>query len=142
MPCSAMTSWKPAPAICAQAARAVAHVLERRRRAGRILEIISPAGFERFFAELVAMGGVAETDEQALTELCARYELEMRPETVPGLVERFGLRFPATRLREPSEGREPAQSAGVSFSIAVVAAQLPRSRARARTRSRGPRSRS
>ena len=40
------------------------------------------------------MGGVAETDEQALTELCARYELEMRPETVPGLVERFGLRFP------------------------------------------------
>ncbi len=60
----------------------------------RILEIISPAGFERFFAELVAMGGVAEADEQALTELCARYELEMRPDTVPGLVERFGLRFP------------------------------------------------
>ena len=60
----------------------------------RILEIISPAGFERFFAELVAMGGVLEAGEQALTELCARYELEMRPDTVPGLVERFGLRFP------------------------------------------------
>ncbi len=60
----------------------------------RILEIISPAGFERFFAELVAMGGVLEADEQVLTELCTRYALEMRPDTVPGLVERFGLRFP------------------------------------------------
>ncbi len=60
----------------------------------RILEIISPAGFERFFAELVDMGGVLNAGEQALTELCVRYELEMRPETVPGLVERFGLRFP------------------------------------------------
>ena len=60
----------------------------------RILEIISPAGFERFFAELVAMGGVLEADEQALSELCTRYALEMRPDTVPGLVERFGLRFP------------------------------------------------
>ena len=28
----------------------------------RILEIISPAGFERFFEELVGMGGVAEAD--------------------------------------------------------------------------------
>lgn len=26
--------------------------------------------------------------------LCARYELEMNPESVPGLVERFDLRFP------------------------------------------------
>ena len=60
----------------------------------RILEIISPAGFERFFAELVDMGGVLNAGEQALTELCMRYELEMRPETIPGLVERFGLRFP------------------------------------------------
>ena len=60
----------------------------------RILEIISPAGFERFFAELVDMGGVLNAGEQALTELCVRYELEMRPETVPALVERFGLRFP------------------------------------------------
>jgi hypothetical protein len=27
-------------------------------------------------------------------ELCARYELEMQPDSVPGLVERFGLKFP------------------------------------------------
>jgi mannose-6-phosphate isomerase-like protein (cupin superfamily) len=60
----------------------------------RIIEIISPAGFEKFFEELVDMGGVAETSPEALALLCARYELEMAPETVPSLVERFGVRFP------------------------------------------------
>jgi mannose-6-phosphate isomerase-like protein (cupin superfamily) len=60
----------------------------------RILEIISPAGFERFFKELSDMGGVAEADPDTLTDLCARYGLEMQPDTVPGLVERFGVVFP------------------------------------------------
>jgi mannose-6-phosphate isomerase-like protein (cupin superfamily) len=60
----------------------------------RILEIISPAGFERFFAELVDLGGVAGASPQILADLCARYGLEMDPQSVPGLVERFGLRFP------------------------------------------------
>jgi quercetin dioxygenase-like cupin family protein len=60
----------------------------------RILEIISPAGFENFFAELVDMGGVAQAEQQTLIDLCARYEFEMDPDSVPGLVERFGLQFP------------------------------------------------
>jgi mannose-6-phosphate isomerase-like protein (cupin superfamily) len=60
----------------------------------RILEIISPAGFERFFDELVDLGGVTQTEPHTLADLCARYELEMDPESVPGLVERFQLRFP------------------------------------------------
>jgi hypothetical protein len=47
-----------------------------------------------FFAELVDLGGVTNVDPQELADLCARYELEMDPESVPGLVERFGLRFP------------------------------------------------
>src|SRR3954464_2374889 len=59
----------------------------------RILEIIAPAGFEHFFRELVEMGGVLEADEAALAELNERYGLEMRPETVPGLLERFGLQM-------------------------------------------------
>jgi quercetin dioxygenase-like cupin family protein len=63
----------------------------------RILEIIAPAGFERFFAELVDLGGVTKADRQALADLCARYELELDPESIPGLVERFDLRFPASR---------------------------------------------
>ena len=48
-----------------QAPQPVAHVLERRRRAGRILEIIAPAGFEHFFKELVDMGGVAQADPRS-----------------------------------------------------------------------------
>ena len=60
----------------------------------RILEIISPAGFERLFAELVDLGGVTQAEPQALADLSARYELEMDPASIPGLVERFDLRLP------------------------------------------------
>ena len=60
----------------------------------RILEIISPAGFERFFGELVDLGGVTRAEPRILADLCARYGLEMDPGSVPGLVERFDLRFP------------------------------------------------
>jgi len=60
----------------------------------RILEIISPAGFERFFAELVDLGGVTNASPDRLGALCDRYALEMDPDSVPDLVQRFGLRFP------------------------------------------------
>ena len=59
----------------------------------RLLEIISPAGFERFFEELVDLGGVAQADPETMGALCARYELEMDPDSVPGLLERFGVRL-------------------------------------------------
>ena len=58
----------------------------------RILEIISPAGFERFFRELSDMGGVVNASPEVLLQLTEKYGLEMQPETVPGLLERFGLR--------------------------------------------------
>jgi mannose-6-phosphate isomerase-like protein (cupin superfamily) len=64
----------------------------------RILEIISPAGFERFFEELSDMGGVTATSPETLSELCARYELEMQPDSVPELLQRFDLRFPGERI--------------------------------------------
>jgi mannose-6-phosphate isomerase-like protein (cupin superfamily) len=64
----------------------------------RILEIISPAGFERFFEELSGMGGVTQVEPQVLMELCTRYKVEIDPTTIPGLVERFGLRFPGEPL--------------------------------------------
>jgi quercetin dioxygenase-like cupin family protein len=60
----------------------------------RILEIISPAGFEEFFRELVDLGGVTQIQPQTFAGLCERYGLEMKPDTVPGLLERFDLRFP------------------------------------------------
>jgi mannose-6-phosphate isomerase-like protein (cupin superfamily) len=64
----------------------------------RILEVIAPAGFEGFFAELVELGGVAQAAPEVLGELCERYALEMDPQSVPSLVERFGLRFPGEPL--------------------------------------------
>src|SRR5687768_10840319 len=42
-----------------------------------ILEIISPAGFERFFAELSDLGGVSGAPPETLGELSERYGLEM-----------------------------------------------------------------
>jgi len=57
----------------------------------RILEIIGPAGFEHFFEELVEIGGALKADPDELAGLSARYGLEMRPDSVPELLERFGL---------------------------------------------------
>jgi mannose-6-phosphate isomerase-like protein (cupin superfamily) len=59
----------------------------------RILEFISPAGFEHYFGELAAIIGSGEVDPEKLMELSARYELEMRPESIPELLERFDLRI-------------------------------------------------
>jgi quercetin dioxygenase-like cupin family protein len=61
----------------------------------RILEIISPAGFERFFDELLGLGGAFTADPADMAALCDRYGLEMQPDTVPGLIERFDLRLPS-----------------------------------------------
>ena len=57
----------------------------------RILEIIAPAGFEDFFRELDDLGGALNADPQQLAELNGRYGLEMQPDSVPGLLERFNL---------------------------------------------------
>lgn len=64
----------------------------------RLLEIISPAGFEQFFEELIDLGGVGGAAPEAFASLCERYELEMDPSSIPGLLERFGLRLPAHPL--------------------------------------------
>jgi mannose-6-phosphate isomerase-like protein (cupin superfamily) len=64
----------------------------------RILEIISPAGFEQFFAQVVELGGIMKADPQRLGELSAHYGLEMDPTSVPSLVKRFGLQFPGEPL--------------------------------------------
>ena len=60
----------------------------------RILEIISPAGFEKYFEELVRLGGSANAEPQTLRALAARYGLEADPASIPELVRRFGLQFP------------------------------------------------
>ena len=64
----------------------------------RILEIISPAGFEEFFRERLSLGGLTRIEPETLGELCGRYGLEMDVSSIPWLVERFGLRFPGQPL--------------------------------------------
>ena len=59
----------------------------------RILEIISPGGFERFFAELVDAGGAGPLEPEQLAAIAARYGLEFDFGSVPGLCERFGVTF-------------------------------------------------
>jgi len=59
----------------------------------RILEIISPAGFEHFFEELSDRGGVTHLPPEQFGELASRYGLQVKPESLPVLVERFGLRM-------------------------------------------------
>ena len=59
----------------------------------RILEIISPAGFEQYFVELTALGGSRVATPVALRALAARYSLEVEPQSIPALLERFQLRI-------------------------------------------------
>jgi quercetin dioxygenase-like cupin family protein len=59
----------------------------------RLLEIISPAGFENYFRELAPLINAPEPDEAAIGEVVARYELDIDFDTIPLLAERHGLRL-------------------------------------------------
>jgi len=64
----------------------------------RILEIIAPGGFEHYFDELAAqieaMHGAAPGQVLAKSDLPVRYAIEFKPESIPELCRRHGLRFP------------------------------------------------
>jgi mannose-6-phosphate isomerase-like protein (cupin superfamily) len=60
----------------------------------RVLEVISPGGFEQYFADLAPiMNAGGPPDFAAMAEVQARYELAMDPGSIGMLVERFGLRM-------------------------------------------------
>ena len=59
----------------------------------RVLEIISPSGFENYFRELGTELRSGKPEPQRLAALCSRYELDMDLGSIPGLIERFGVRF-------------------------------------------------
>ena len=65
----------------------------------RMLELISPAGFERYFEELGDILAVEPLDLGALERLRVKYELEMDMESIPGLLERHGLWMPGFEPR-------------------------------------------
>jgi mannose-6-phosphate isomerase-like protein (cupin superfamily) len=60
----------------------------------RILEIISPGGFEHFFDELGALTASPDFSMEQLPPLADRYGLEVNPDSVPGLCADHGLEFP------------------------------------------------
>ena len=60
----------------------------------RILEIISPAGFEKYFEEIVDMGGSMKAGPDKLRDLAQRYGLEVNLASIPDLAKRFDLQLP------------------------------------------------
>jgi mannose-6-phosphate isomerase-like protein (cupin superfamily) len=61
----------------------------------RVLEIISPAGFEKYFEEIAPLlpPNRPEPDFPALAEIRERYQLELDPESIGPLCEAHGLRM-------------------------------------------------
>jgi hypothetical protein len=59
----------------------------------RILEIISPAGFETFFDKATDLAARGELDPATMATLAAEYGTEIDLSSVPGLVAAHGLIF-------------------------------------------------
>src|SRR5947209_11703090 len=64
----------------------------------RILEIICPGGFERYFAELDEVMKRPEFEPSQMAGLGERYGLEMQPDSVPRLCAEFGLDHPMLHM--------------------------------------------
>lgn len=61
----------------------------------RILEMISPAGFERYFEQMVELleQSVGAPDPRELGAIAAEHGLEVDRESIPRLTEQYGLRW-------------------------------------------------
>ena len=61
----------------------------------RMIEVISPVGFEQFFREFVDMTDAGAPDPEAIAELAGRYQLPFaRPEWLPDVIARYNLTPP------------------------------------------------
>jgi mannose-6-phosphate isomerase-like protein (cupin superfamily) len=60
----------------------------------RILEIISPGGFEHYFDEMADLFSSGGPDPAAIVRLATRYGIEFDMERVPQICAEHGLRFP------------------------------------------------
>jgi mannose-6-phosphate isomerase-like protein (cupin superfamily) len=59
----------------------------------RILEVISPAGFERYFEKMVDLLQAGPPDPAALAAVAERHGLEIDRDSIPRLTQQYGLRF-------------------------------------------------
>ncbi len=57
----------------------------------RVLEIISPAGFEKYFEEMVELFKPGRPPPEVLAEVRGRYGLETDPASIPRLAAEHGL---------------------------------------------------
>jgi quercetin dioxygenase-like cupin family protein len=57
----------------------------------RILELISPSGFEQYFREMVALPPDATPADKSA--IASRYALDVDPSSIPRLIAEHGLRF-------------------------------------------------
>lgn len=61
----------------------------------RMIEVIAPAGFERFFRELAGMTAARQPDPDEVGRLAERYGHSFaRPAWLPDLIARYGLTSP------------------------------------------------
>jgi mannose-6-phosphate isomerase-like protein (cupin superfamily) len=58
-----------------------------------LLEIISPAGFEKYFEELTDLVKSGRPEPGQIAPIAARYGLELDPSSIPSLCARFGVTF-------------------------------------------------
>jgi quercetin dioxygenase-like cupin family protein len=64
----------------------------------RMIEVISPAGFENFFREFVDMSDAGPPDPTAIGDLAARYQLPFaQPDWLDDIVARYNLTPPRRR---------------------------------------------
>jgi len=62
------------------------------RTPARMIEVISPAGFEGFFRELTDLTAIGAPDMKAMAELGDRYGLPFaEPDWLPDVIARYGL---------------------------------------------------
>lgn len=59
----------------------------------RLLELISPAGFEHYFRELAPLLAAPDRDQATIGELVARYHLDIDFATIPLLAEQHNLQL-------------------------------------------------
>ena len=62
-------------------------------RPARVIEIISPSGFEKYFAEVTALTQSGPPDPEAVERLASRYGLTFSMDWVPELKTKYNLRL-------------------------------------------------
>lgn len=74
----------------------------------RLLEVISPAGFEQFFTELAALIAAGPVDDHALGALNAAYGLQADPEGTARIAAEYRLvTAPPSEAGGPGQAGEP-----------------------------------